>query len=206
MSLKNTEDTYGWVAKFLHWVIGFTMIALLAVGTYMEGLKASDFKWTLYLTHKSIGVAILLLILWRIIWTIYNKAPRLPEGMDKKLVLASKLTHLALYVVMIGMPLSGWLMSSAGGYPVSFFKLFTIPPLMDKNPDLGKIFHLIHEIMGKAAIALIVIHVLAALKHHIIDKDNILTRMLPFGGKCLLTGDECITKKLKPKPKSDKTD
>lgn len=179
MSLKNTTESYGSIAKFLHWGVGLMMLGLLTAGIIMTRIEAAPLKWDIYGLHKATGILVLALVLLRAIWRARNPKPAsLPTHQQWEKCLAHS-AHIGLYIMMIGMPLTGWAMSSAGGHAISFYGLFTVPPLLDKNPDLGKIFNQVHEYMGYAMIAVIALHVVGALKHHMIDKDSTLRRMLP---------------------------
>lgn len=155
------------------------MIALLGVGLWMSDLEAGDLKWFIYGIHKSLGITILGLVILRVLWKQINITPNLPVDSASWEIKGARLTHFALYVLMFGMPISGWIMSSAGGHAISYFGLVEIPEIVDKNKELGKLAWNAHGYLGYAAIAVISLHTLAAIYHHFIRKDNILTRMLP---------------------------
>ena len=178
MCVKNTENEYGAVAKGFHWVIGLTILGLLAVGFYMAGLENAPFKFKIYGIHKALGIAVLALAALRVVWRFINVQPSglsTHQAWEKFL---SKITHVVLYVAMLGMPLSGWVMSSAGGYPISFFGLFPIPPIVEKNPDLGGLASNIHSVLGYALVIALGLHIAGAAKHHILDRDTTLSRMV----------------------------
>lgn len=178
MSIKNTENEYGLVAKGFHWLVGLTMLGLLAVGFFMADLDRSPFKFELYGIHKALGIAVLAFAVLRIIWRFVNIQPGgLPthEAWEK---LLSKIVHVGLYITMIGMPLSGWIMSSAGGYPVSFFGLFKVPAIVEKNPELGGLANQAHGILGYALLVIVGLHIAGAAKHHVLDRDGTLGRMV----------------------------
>lgn len=177
MALKNTIDSYGWLARLLHWTVGIIIICLLAVGLWMGGLEP-PFKYEVYGLHKSFGILVLILVAFRLSWRLMNTTPTMPQSMDVFQRTAAHAVHFFLYVAMLVMPLSGWAMSSAGGYPVSLFGLFQLPPLVEKNKELGMLFHDVHEYLGFALIAAVIVHTGAALLHHFYYKDNVLKRML----------------------------
>ena len=179
MQLRNTTSSYGALAKILHWSMGIIFIGLIPLGLWMSGLESSDLKWTVYGLHKSLGITILGLVALRIGWRLINTTPRMPVDSASWEIRAAKLTHLSLYVLMLAMPLSGWVMSSAGGHAVTFFSLFGLPEIVEKNPDLGKLAWNAHGYLGYVAIGFISLHILAALYHHLFKRDDILTRMLP---------------------------
>lgn len=181
MPMKNTLNSYGSVSKFLHWAIGILFICMLAFGLTMEDLAPTqEVKYQFYFLHKSTGILILMMVSIRLLWKFTNVSPELPEHMKSRMKMLAKLGHITLYFLMFAMPLSGWIMSSAGSHPVSFFGLFTVPPLVDPDKTLGGLAHEAHEIMGFIAIAIIAAHIAAALLHHFYYKDNVLRRMLPF--------------------------
>lgn len=181
MSMRNSNIQYGAVSKAIHWLMGLTIIGLLAVGLYMEGLDASPLKFQIYGLHKAIGIAVLAVFFVRVFWRFTNIVPdSLPSHRAWEKFLAHSV-HVFLYVAMIGMPLSGWMMSSAAGYPVEFFGLFTLPHIVPESESLGDLMREIHALLGCALMAALGLHIAGALKHHFIDKDNTLRRMIPDG-------------------------
>lgn len=176
MCLKNTETHFGIVAIAFHWVMAIIIIGLLILGLYMTSLPDSDGKFAWYGIHKSFGLIILSLVALRLIWRYMNMQPaEIGTRLEKIL---SKAAKVALYFFMITMPLSGWLMSSAGGHPVTFFNLFPIPALMEPNEFLAPIFSGAHTWMAYMLIGVIVLHMLGGYKHHFYDKDTVLKRMI----------------------------
>lgn len=177
MPLKNTSNSYGWLARLFHWLMALLIIGLITVGLTMGDFKA-PFKYELYGVHKALGMIVLGLVVLRLLWRFSNPTPKLPKEMDAIQRLAAHTLHIFLYIAMFVMPLSGWAMSSAGGYPVSIFGLFTLPPLVEENKELGRWFSDVHEYVGTALMVAIGVHICAALLHHFFYKDNILRRML----------------------------
>jgi cytochrome b561 len=181
-------DTYTRVAIALHWIIGIAIMLMLAFGFFMEDVP-SDMKPLIYQTHKSIGLTILVLSFVRLFWRLTHKVPSLPEGMKTWEILASKITHYGFYILMIIIPMSGWALVSAApapyDYPVNWFGLFEWPTLpLTRAPQTAGTFSEIHEILAYLTIALLALHIGAALKHHFINKDNVLTRMIPCLNNC----------------------
>ena len=170
---------YTQTAKSLHWLMAALLFGLLALGFYMHDLPLSPEKLQLYSWHKWAGVTAFLLVLVRLAWRFTHRPPALPTSMPKTMQLAAHAGHLALYALMIAIPLSGWLMSSAKGFQTVYFGVLPIPDLLVKNKELGECLAEVHEALNIALILVVVGHVGAALKHHFIDKDDILTRMLP---------------------------
>ena len=170
---------YTKTAKSLHWLMAILLFGLLALGFYMHDLPLSPEKLQLYSWHKWAGITAFLLVLVRLAWRFTHRPPALPESMPKTMQFAAHAGHLALYALMIAIPLSGWLMSSAKGFQTVYFGLLPIPDLLAKNKELGECLAEVHEALNIALILVVVGHVGAALKHHFIDKDDILSRMLP---------------------------
>ena len=168
------------MAMTLHWVMAIIIIFLLVLGETLIGGHGASWKATL---HTSLGFLVLGLVLVRLLWRFKHPPPPPIAGTSHWQILAAKFSHILFYVLMITIPMAGWfaftehVRRSLGVAPASFFWLTKIPLL----PDFGINFHLIHNWAGKAAIALIALHVLAAMKHHFYDKDSTLRRMLPWG-------------------------
>lgn len=170
---------YTVTAKALHWLMALLLIGLLALGFYMHDLPLSPEKLQLYAWHKWAGVTAFLLVWFRLAWRLTHRPPVLPETMPVTLQWAAHLGHLALYLMMIAIPLSGWLMSSAKGFQTVWFGVLPIPDLLGKDKELGDLLQGVHKCLNFLFIAVLAGHVAAALKHHFIDRDDILTRMLP---------------------------
>mgnify|MGYP001765934281 CR=1 FL=1 len=169
---------YARTAKALHWLMAALLFGLLALGFYMHDLPLSPEKLKLYSWHKWAGVSAFLLVGFRLFWRFTHRPPALPDSMPKIMQFAAHAGHLALYLLMIAIPLTGWLMSSAKGFQTVYFGVLPIPDLLDKNKELGDLLALVHKSLNLLFIAVLAGHIGAALKHHFIDKDDILTRML----------------------------
>lgn len=178
-----TLSRYNAVAIALHWAIAALIILMLVMGQVMEDLP-DTLKFTTFVLHKSIGITILGLSVFRLIWRLMNPPPALPESMKPHEKLLAHAAHWGLYFLMLAMPLSGWAFVSAlQKYPTVFFWMGEVPflPLpegIDKKA-MSDLLKEAHELFANGAIALIVLHVAAALKHQYIDKDTVLARMLP---------------------------
>ena len=140
-------------------------------------------RFKIYQWHKSFGIVVLLLSLFRLIWRLTRKAPGLPEGMKTWERAAAKLTHIGFYALMIGVPLIGWAMVSASTLPVEnqIFYLIPLPDMPGVSASKAAEARLktLHEIGAKLILLLFVLHVGAALKHHFVEKDDVMRRMLP---------------------------
>ena len=171
--------TYTKTAMSLHWLMAILLFGLLALGFYMHDLPLSPQKLQFYSWHKWAGVTAFLLVLVRLGWRVMHVPPALPAGMPKLMQFAAHAGHFMLYALMLAIPLTGWLMSTAKGFQTVWFGLLPIPDLLDKNKELGDLLAQVHSALNFLFIAVIVGHVGAALRQHLIDKDAILTRLLP---------------------------
>lgn len=170
---------YTSTAKLLHWLMALALGGLLALGFYMSDLPLSPEKLQLYSWHKWAGVTVFLLLLVRLGWRITHQPPVLPAKMPKLHQFLAHAGHAALYLLMLLIPLSGWLMSSAKGYQTVWFGVLPLPDLIGKDKELGNLLKEVHESLNFILIAIVLGHVAAALKHHFVDRDSTLTRMLP---------------------------
>lgn len=171
------SDQYNLTSKAFHWGMALVMLLMLAMGFWMVGLPFSEFKLDLYFWHKSFGLLILFLVVPRILARVFGNAPRQLETHAAWERFLSKTVHIVFYLSMIGMPLSGWVMSSAGEFPNSFFGLFEMPALSGKDEQLYELTKTVHEVFAFALIAAIGLHIMGGLKHHLIDRDATLRRM-----------------------------
>lgn len=180
MAFKNSPDQYGFIAKGFHWVSALIVLGLMALGFYMVSLEFSPFKLDLYWWHKSFGTLIFFLVLLRLIWRFVSSPPAHVETHQPWERSLARIVHVLLYVGMIGMPVSGILMSAAADFPRPFFGLFEIPDMVEgKNDPLFNRMKLLHEVFAYCLYVAIGLHGLGAFKHHILDKDVTLSRMLP---------------------------
>lgn len=170
---------YTKTAMFLHWFIAILILAALFLGLSLEDMALSPAKIARINYHKWLGISVLWLAAVRLYWRLTHPAPAMPESMKSLEKKAAHFGHLALYFFMFAIPLSGWLMSSAKGYPVVYLGLVQLPDLVPKSNDLADIFKEMHELLAWSMVALLIGHVLAALKHQFIDKTPIFARILP---------------------------
>jgi cytochrome b561 len=171
------------LAKSLHWLMALMIFGLLALGFYMSDLPLSPDKLQLYSWHKWAGVTVFVLVWIRLAWRITHRPPALPQGMSPLMQMGAHAGHLLLYVLMIAIPLSGWLMSSAKGFQTVWFGVLPIPDLIGKDKELGKTLAELHEALNIGLLLLIIGHALAAFFHHFVHKDDTLRRMLPGSSK-----------------------
>lgn len=179
MSLKNT-DRWGATSQLLHWTIAVLILSIGAVGLVMGELPRSPKWFWVYTLHKSLGLTVLALVLVRIAWRLYAGAPSPVEGTPRWQSRLASLTHGAIYMLMLAMPLSGWLYDSASGLrPFRWFGLAEVPKLSPPHEALADAMHETHELLFWVLIALVIGHAGAALYHHFVRRDATLARMLP---------------------------
>jgi cytochrome b561 len=175
-----SKKQYDGMQVLLHWLSALLICAAFGLAWTMDDMPLSPLKFKIISWHKWAGITVLGLVAIRLIWLKLKGAPaadpRLPAWQSK---LSSGVHHL-LYLLMFAMPLSGWLMSSAKGISVAYLGLWQLPNLVEKNEALAGTLKSSHEIFATALLVLIGLHIAAALKHHFIDRDTILARMLPF--------------------------
>ena len=179
MQVRNTTARWGGVAQFLHWLIValiITQVILALVASERHGMA----KLALLARHKSVGITILMLAVVRLAWRLINPTPLLPLTLKPYERFLANFTHAALYALIFAMPISGWIMSSARGFPVSWLNLFQLPDLVAKNRPLYEAMLQTHEALAWTLGAVATLHLVAALKHHFVLKDTVLRRMLPF--------------------------
>ena len=179
MSLKNTADRWGPVSQLLHWSIAALVIAIATIGLLMGDLPNTPRKIEVYALHKSLGLTLFALVLIRLAWRVYAGAPRpaLDQPLWQRRLAA--LTHATLYTLLLAMPLTGWLLNAWGGYPLQWFGLFNLPRLFTRDQDLHELAGSLHEAGFWLLLVLVLMHVGAALYHHLFLHDTTLARMLP---------------------------
>jgi cytochrome b561 len=182
MALRNTASAWGWPAKLLHWLMALVVLAMLALGFAMVWLTADlGTQLRLYQLHKSLGLLALALVLVRLAWRSLNQAPELPAGMPAWERAAARLTHAALYALLLLLPLTGWFMAAASplGVPTVVFGLFTLPHPIGPSEAVEDVLQVVHAVLAALLALLLILHVGGALKHHLVQHDDVLVRMLP---------------------------
>ena len=178
---NGTSSTrYSPVAQLLHWVIAALIVTQFTLAWTAEDLPLGVHKLALLARHKSFGMTVLMLALVRLLWRWRHQPPALPPGMKPIERNLARITHYAFYFLLFAMPITGWMMSSAKNYSVSWFGLFTWPNLISQSDDAFIFLRDTHEVLSDALFAIAVLHILAALKHHFWNKDDVLVRILPF--------------------------
>ena len=177
-----TTDTslrYTRTAQSLHWLMALMIFGLLALGFYMSDLPLSPDKLQYYAWHKWAGVSAFALVWLRLAWRITHQPPAMPDSMSTTLQWGAHAGHFLLYALMICIPVSGWLMSSAKGFQTVWFGVLPIPDLIGKDKLLGENLAELHEALNIGLLLLIAGHTVAAFFHHVIHKDHTLRRMWP---------------------------
>jgi len=175
MALKNSLSEYGVLAKFFHWTLFILIVIMLIVGFVMSDITNKFLKYEIVNLHKLLGLIILVLMTLRLAWAMSNPKPLLTTFWEKTV---AKIVHQSLYILLILMPLTGWIMSTAHGKPPTWLGWKIKLPLQT-NQNVAQLFATYHNKLAIMIILLLSLHILAALYHHIIKKDHILRRMLP---------------------------
>jgi cytochrome b561 len=174
--LANTADAWGAPAKFLHWTVALLILVQIGLGlaAALWRLKLELFVW-----HKSTGMLILVLMLARLAWRLANRSPVLPRDTPDWERRAAHASHAALYVLAIALPLSGWVINSAAAVPFSVFWLVPLPSIVAPDEHVEKLAKLVHFSLLVALCLVLAVHIGAALRHHLIKRNDVLLRMLP---------------------------
>jgi cytochrome b561 len=176
--MKN--NSYSAVAKALHWAMALGIFGLVVLGSVMSDMEFSPEKLQYFSWHKWAGVTLFFLVWIRLVWRLISPPPPYSVDMPLKLQRLAHTGHFALYAFMVIVPITGWLMSSAKGVPTVWFGVVQLPDLISKDKALGHLLEEVHGTLSWILVTLIAGHVLAALKHHFIDRDDTLRRMAPF--------------------------
>lgn len=172
-----SEMRYSNPAVLLHWLVALLIFAGFPLGLYMVDLPLSPDKLKLYSYHKWIGITVLMLAAIRLSWRLTHTPPPLPPGIAVWQRRASAVVHGLLYGLVLAIPVSGWLMSSAKGFPTVWFGVLPLPDLLERNRELGDLLASVHQALNYTLAALVILHVAAALKHHFIERQPFLQRM-----------------------------
>lgn len=181
MPLRSDRERWGSVIKALHWLMLLLVVGLATVGWYMKGLPNSPDKIEVYALHKSFGLTLLALAVLRLSWRTFidRERPPLPPGMPTWQRFGAHASHVALYVLLFAIPLSGWLFNSAANFPLRWFGLFSVPSLSGPDAALKAFAGAAHWALFWALCAVLAAHVGAALWHHFVRRDEVLRRMWP---------------------------
>ncbi len=175
------DPTYHPVAKTLHWITAAAVLGLLGLGLWMTDLPLGFIKLSAYNWHKWIGLCVLMLTAVRLLWRWRHPPPPLPGAVLRWQAALAPVAHWALLALLLAMPLSGWLMSSAAGVSVLWFGYVPLPDLVPRDLALFEILRTTHYILSRVLIAALVLHIGAVVHHDLVRRDGVLRRMWPFG-------------------------
>ena len=179
IAMRNSAQGYGVIAVVLHWLVALVVIGLFLLGLWMTGLTYYD-DW--YRRgpdlHKSIGILLFFVMLARVVWRSINITPEYDPGISAFERRAAHGVHLLLYVLIFALMLSGYLISTADGKPIHVFGLFAVPATISDIPNQEDTAGAVHWYLALILISLVSLHAVAALKHHFIDRDRTLKKML----------------------------
>ena len=178
-SENSLGESYNRGAIALHWITAALIVANLALGVSMVGLPISPRKLSWYIVHKSIGITIFLLTSLRLAWRALRPHPA-PIAMPAWQRRAAAVSHAMMYALLFAIPVSGWVYSSSTGVQVVYLGLIPLPDLVARNRALGDVLRLVHVGLNMLLVAVSCLHVAAAVRHHVVDRDRVLARMLPF--------------------------
>lgn len=180
--MTDTARRYSAGAMIFHWVIAIAVIVNWRLAENAEHAEAMEDKIAIFANHKALGILILVLTLGRLAWRWTHPVPPLPSSLAKWEATLTRTVHVIFYVLLIGLPLGGWMANSLSGREIDMFGLFVIPPLpVGENAEAAKAIFGLHATGGSVFIYLIALHILGALKHTFFDKNGGIFRMLPFG-------------------------
>lgn len=176
--IRNTSVAWGTPARLLHWTIAALVLAQIVLGWVAVSLRLSPLKLDLFVWHKSIGLVVLALVVVRILWRFANPTPALPAATPAWERRAARASHLLLYGALIAMPLTGWVVNSAANIPFRIFRLVPLPAIVAPDKETADFAARAHLALFVVLAVLLVVHIGAALRHHFVTHDDVLTRML----------------------------
>jgi len=179
--LRNNADSWGAPAKLFHWVMAALIVAQIALGLLAVSWRLSPTKIELFFWHKSMGMLILALLALRLAWRLASPAPVLPADLSAWERAAARSSHALLYLLMIVLPLTGWIVNSASNIPFHIFWTIPLPAIVAPDKATADTFALVHRGLFVLLALLLGLHIGAALRHHLVKRNNVLARMLPWG-------------------------
>lgn len=185
--MRRAPDRFTPLQRAMHWLMAVMILAMLFVGIGMVSTLSPRY-WTLVSIHKPLGILILLLVLLRLGLRQWRGAPELPSDLPRWQASAAKASHVLLYMLMIVMPLVGWSMLSAGGYPIVLYGAIHLPPIMPHDDALHAILWTAHRWLAYLFFLTILLHVSAALFHALVRRDGVLASMAPWRPRHRSTG------------------
>ena len=178
MRYRNSAETWGAVARGFHWLIAVLILVQFVIGSVAEEMKLTPAKLDLFVWHKSVGITVLVLALLRLVWRLANPPPAMPAGTpgwERKL---AAIAHWALYGLIFAVPLSGWWVSDASRVPFKAFFFLPMPDFISTDRALQEAAAEVHEALTITLLFVVIAHIAAALRHHLLLHDDVLRRML----------------------------
>ena len=179
MNATPDARTYTRTAVSLHWLIAALIVVALVMGWVMTDMGITPLRLKMFNWHKWVGITVLWLAALRILWRVTHRPPALVPMPAWQRIVAHSL-HGVLYLLMLAQPLVGWIYSNASGYPIVYLRLVRLPDLVARNKLLAERMQELHGTLGLVLAIVIALHMLAALKHHLVNRDDTLRRMLPW--------------------------
>jgi len=183
MEYQGMAEKYSFPARLLHWSIAALLLVQIPLAWYMVDLPVGPDKLSNYALHKSFGMLLFTLAVLRLLRALLGKRPQLPPGTPAYEKILARLTQGLLYLLVMVMPVTGWVMSSAANIPVIVFGMIRLPSLVGPDKALMESMEEVHEMQAFVLLTLVALHIAAGLKHHFRDRDNVLYSMLPWIGK-----------------------
>jgi len=177
--LRNNATSWGAVAKSFHWIMAALILAQITLGLMAVAWRLSPTKIQLFFWHKSLGMLILALLALRLLWRLANATPLLPADMPRWERSAAHASHVLLYVLLILLPLTGWVINSAANIPFRIFRVIPLPAIVEPDKPLAELFARVHLSLIVVFALILTVHIAAALRHHFVKRTTVLVRMLP---------------------------
>jgi len=178
--LRPESESWSATAKLFHWSMAALIFAQIALGLAAVSWRVSPAKLNLFVWHKSAGMLILALLALRLLWRLSHRVPDLPREMPRWERAGARLSHLLLYALMLALPLTGWVISSASNVPFRIFWAIPLPAIVAPDKGLADLFATIHGWLVTLLALVLVAHIGAALRHHYVNRNTVLARMLPW--------------------------
>lgn len=177
--MTTASDGYGTVARLLHWAVAVLVVLQIPAGILMTSEPLAEYADPLYVYHKGAGVVLLVLVLARVGWRLGHPAPPFPDFMPPLEQRIARATHVALYVLLVVMVVSGYLRTVADGFPIELLDALGVPPLISDAPTLARMMLVVHQLAVVLLVGLFAVHVSAVLRHRLIEGNAVLERMWP---------------------------
>jgi len=181
MDARQPVSSWSAPAKLLHWLVAALIVVQAGLGIAAVSWRLSPTKLNLFVWHKSTGMLILAIVVLRLLWRLGHRAPALPADTPAWERGAARASHFILYVLLVALPLSGWVIASASGVPFSIFWRIPLPSIAAVDKEVTDAAASVHFALLLALLAVLIVHIGAALRHHYVKRNDVLVRMLPFG-------------------------